>query len=157
MPLDDAVVVVDGQDAHSRGIGQRHVADGNRHIRPVAAVRGHERLVVHLVDVIAGQDQNRVAGRLLDDVEVLQDRVCGPSVPLRHPASGDVGLQHPNAAVVAVQVPRPAHADVVVERTRVVLGQDDDVVNVRVDAVGQGEVDDAVLAAKRHRRLGPQR
>ena len=36
---------------------------------------------------------------------------------------------------VAVEVPRPAEADVVVERARVVLGQDDDVVDARVDAV----------------------
>ena len=44
--------------------------------------------------------------------------------------------------------------DVVVERPRVVLGQDDDVVDVRVDAVREREVDDPVLAAERHRRLG---
>ena len=44
--------------------------------------------------------------------------------------------------------------DVVVERARVVLGQDDDVVDVRVDAVRQREVDDPVLAAERDGRLG---
>ncbi len=104
-----------------------------------------------------GEDEDGVAGRLLDDVDVLEDRVRRAAVPLGDPAAGDVRLEHPDAAVVAVQVPRPAHADVVVERAGVVLGQDDDVVDVRVDAVGEGEVDDAVLAAERHSRLGAQR
>ena len=56
--------------------------------------------------------------------------------------------------VVAVEVPRPARADVVVERARVVLRQHDDVVDVRVDAVAEREVDDPVLAGERHRGLG---
>ena len=95
------------------------------------------------------------AGVVLDDVDVAQDRVGGAAVPLGELAALDVGLQQLDAAPVAVEVPRPAEADVVVERARVVLGQDDDVVDVRVDAVGQREVDDPVLAAERHRRLGP--
>ena len=37
--------------------------------------------VIHLVDVVAGQDQ-RIAGRgLLDGVHVLVDRVGGPLIP----------------------------------------------------------------------------
>ena len=75
----------------------------------------HEGLVVHLVDVVAGEDQDRVARRLLDDVEVLENGVGGAAVPLGHAAPGDVRLQNPNPAVVAVEVPGTAHADVVIE------------------------------------------
>ena len=149
--------VVQGQDAHPGRVRERDPSDGDRHVGAVAAMGGHEGLVVHLVDVVAGQDQDRRPSRVLDDVEVLEDRVGGPAVPLRDAAAGDVRLEHPDAAGVAVQIPRPAHADVVVERARVVLGQDDDVVDVRVHAVGEGEVDDPVLAAERHGRLGPHR
>ena len=121
----------------------------------MTAMRGDERLVVHLVDVVAGEHQDRVAGRVLDDVEVAQHRVGRPAIPLGQLAPRDVRLEQLDPALVAVQVPRPAQADVVVEGARVVLGQDDDVVDPGVDAVGQGEVDDPVLATEWDRRLGP--
>ena len=59
LPLDDPVVFVQGQDAHPGRLGQRHAADRDRHVGAVAAVGGDERLVVHLVDVVAGEDQRR--------------------------------------------------------------------------------------------------
>src|SRR5262249_37438311 len=49
---------------------------------------------------------------------------------------------------------RPADADVSVQRGRTVLGQDPDVEDAGVHTVGEREVDDAVLARERHRRLG---
>ena len=97
------------------------------------------------------------ARAVLQDVEVLEDRVGRPAIPLGDPAPRDIGLEHLDPARVAVQVPRPAQPDVVVERAGVVLGQDDDVGDVRVDAVRQREVDDPVLAPERDRRLGPDR
>ncbi len=42
----------------------------------------------------------------------------------------------------------PALADVAVEGERLVLGEDVDVAEVGVDAVGEGDVDDAVLAGE---------
>ena len=48
--------------------------------------------------------------------------------------------------------PEPMWSD---ERARVVLGQHGDVVDVRVDAVREGEVDDPELAAEGDGRLGP--
>ena len=155
LPLDDPVVLVEGEDAHPRRLGQRHAADGDRHVGAVAAVGRHERLVVHLVDVVAGEDQDDVGRVVLDDVDVAQDGIGRAAVPLGELAALDVRLEQLDPAAVAVEVPRPAEADVVVERARVVLGQDDDVIDVRVDAVGQREVDDPVLAAERHGRLGP--
>ena len=41
----------------------------------------------------------------------------------------------------------------VIQRARVVLGQDDDVVDQRVDAVREREIDDPVLAAEGNRGL----
>jgi hypothetical protein len=104
--------------------------------------------------VVAGQDEHHVARLLADHLEVDQHGIGSAAVPLGRAAARDVRLEHANAALVAVQVPRPARADVVVERARVVLRQDQDVVDVRVDAVREREVDDPVLAGERHSRLG---
>src|SRR5207247_1683010 len=49
----------------------------------------------------------------------------------------------------------PAHADVPVERERLVLRGDEDAPQPRIDAIAQGEVDDAVRTTEVHRRLRP--
>jgi hypothetical protein len=51
--------------------------------------------------------------------------------------------------------PRPPFADVPVQRQRLVLGQDINLAQPGVDAVGERDVDDAVMPAKRHCRFGP--
>ena len=61
LPLGDPIVLVKGEDAHARRLGEWHAPDGDRHVRTMAAMRGDERLVIHLVDVVAGKDQHRVA------------------------------------------------------------------------------------------------
>ena len=107
--------------------------------------------------MVAGQDQHVVRTGLVDLVHVVADSVGGAQVPAaviaRH-----VRLEDPDpAAAHPVQVPRPPRPDVVDERARVVLRQHQDAVDVRVDAVGQAEIDQAVLPAERDRRLRADR
>jgi hypothetical protein len=45
----------------------------------------------------------------------------------------------------------PSHTDVPVQRQRLVLRRDIDVAESRINAVAQGEIDDAVRAAEVHR------
>ena len=113
----------------------------------------NERLVVHLVDVIAGENEDRVGGVVLDDVDVLEHGVGRPAVPLGDAAAGDVRLKELHAALVSVEIPGPAKPDVVIERAGVVLRQDHDIVDVGVDAIRQGEVDDPVFATERNSGL----
>ena len=69
-------------------------------------------------------------------------------------AAGGIVQIPGHAAVRAVEIPRLAGADVAVELQRAVLGQDAHGVNAGIGAVGQGKVDDAILAAKCHGGLG---
>ena len=59
-----------------------------------------EGAVVHLVDVIAGQDEHQVARRLADGLDVLEHGVGRAAIPLAGAAAGDVRLQHPDAAAL---------------------------------------------------------
>ena len=52
------------------------------------------------------------------------------------------------AAVRAVKIPRLAVAQIGVQLQRLILGEHADGVDAGIDAVGQGKVDDAVLAAE---------
>ena len=58
------------------------------------------------------------------------------------------------AAVRPVQVPGLPVADVAVQLQGTVLGQDTDGINAGVDTVGQGKINDAVLAPKGDGRFG---
>ena len=108
--------------------------------------------VVHLVDVVAGEDQHVLGLLGADGVDVLVDGVGGAQVPvLAHPLHGRQDLDE-LAQVAGHDV--PALADVAVQRQRLVLGEDVDVAQVGVDAVGERDVDDAVDAAEGDRRLG---
>src|SRR5262249_43908666 len=85
-------------------------------------------------------------------VNVLIDGVGGPLVPLFVEAllrrqDVDVFVEFP--AQVA-----PARGYMAVETASLVLRKDKNAAQVAVDAVGQGEIDDAVEAAEGDRRLG---
>ena len=135
-------------------LADRHALDRDRHVGALAAMVLDERPVIHLVDVVAGEDEDDVARLLADRLDVGQHRIGRAAIPLRGSVARDVRLHHADAALVAVEVPRPPDADVVVERARVVLGQDEDVVDLGVDAVREREVDDPVLAREGDGGLG---
>ena len=82
-----------------------------------------------------------------DRVDVLEDRIGSALVP----ALGDAlhGREDLDELAEFTGHHRaPALADVAVERERLVLGEDVDVAQIGVDAVGEGDVDDAVLSGE---------
>ena len=109
--------------------------------------------VVHLVDVVAGEDEDVLGLLGADGVDVLVDGVGGALVP----GLGDALHGRKNLDELAEFVGddrAPALADVAIERERLVLGEDVDVAQIGVDAVGEGDVDDAVLAGEGDGGLG---
>ena len=131
-----------------------HVHDGQRQVGIALFVHLEHLPVVHLVDVVAGEDHHGVGAGLAQIVDVLEHGVGRAAVPLLMPLAL-VGLHQPHAAAGPVEIPGPADADVLVERARQVLRQHADVEDARVDAVGEGEVDDAEPTGKGDGRLGP--
>ena len=83
----------------------------------------HEFHVVHLVDVVAGQDHDVGRPLLLDRVDVLVDGVGRALVPmLVDPLLG--GNHVDELAQFAAEVTLPADVDVAVETHRLVLRED---------------------------------
>ena len=150
--LADAVVVVDAHHAEARGLLQWHLYTAHRDVRLGLDEGREHRAVVHLVDVVARQYQHELRVVAADDIDVLVDRVGGAGIP----RSLDTLLRrqqlHELAQLAAHEAPAALH--VAYQAVRLVLGQDGDLADTRVDAVRQWEVDDAELAAEGHRRLG---
>ncbi len=148
-----AVVGSGGHDAKSRGHGRRDAKGGNGHVRRVVGVKCQHGIKVHLVDVIAREDQRQIGVAAFDKREILLDGVGGAAVPvgLETRLVGLVELQA--AGERTVEVPRPPGADVFEKRMGAVLREQHHVKQTGIDAVAQGKINDAVFARKRHRRL----
>ena len=155
----DPEVLVGVHDAEAAGLLKGNLQDGDGAVRAGFLVGLQHLLIVHLVDVVAGEDQHVVRVVAVDEVEVLVDGVGRALVPVRA-GLGLIGGQHHDAALPAVQVPGLSVADILVQLKGLILGQNAHGVDAGVDAVGQRKVDDAVLPAEadgRFRGLFSQR
>ena len=108
-------------------------------------------LVVHLVDVVAGQHDHEMRIVAFDDVDVLVDRVGGAKIPhcLGHALRGREDVE---AFVALGPQEVPAALQVTDEAVGLVLRRHRDAANAGIERVREGEVDDARLAARNRRR-----
>ena len=86
------------EDAEAVGLADGHRLDRDGHVGAPAAVLLDEGPVVHLVDVVAGQDEHDVGARLVDGVEVGGHRIGRAAIPLAGTAASHVRLQDADAA-----------------------------------------------------------
>ena len=137
------------RETSSGAIGQR----GQGNIGVCLLVVLEHAAVVHLVDVVAGEDDHVLGLLAADGVDVLIDRVGGAHVPVGAGAlHGRQQLEE--LAEFLGDNAGPSFADMPVERERLVLGEDEDPAQAGVDAVGERDVDDPVVPAEGHGRLG---
>ena len=89
--------------------------------------------VVHLVDVIAGENDD-VGGTLAaDGINILVDGVGGAEIP----AGGDAHLRRQNFDEVAESHQRrPAQANMTIQAQRLVLREDEDAAQIAIDTIG---------------------
>ena len=125
----------------------RHLDAGDGDVGAVVDVLHQHALVVHLVDVVAGEDDEVLGPVAVDDVDVLEHRVGGAGVPLvlRHALARRQDVE----ALVAHRLQEvPAALQVPDQAVRLVLRRDGDAPDAGVERVRQREVDDARLAAE---------
>ena len=153
LELHDATGGVHLQDAEAGGLLGVHGNHPHRAVGLVVAVGGQHGAVIHLVELIARQDQN-VARLVAPHVaQALADGVGCPLEPMIAVLGllgGQDGYERLREDVELV-----GPADVLVQALRVELRQHEDAADVGVDAVRDGDVDQAVLAGDGDRRLRP--
>ena len=149
----DRAVLAGIHNAKAGGFLERNLAHGDGAVGITLLMEAEHGGIVHLVNMVAGQDQHVIRVIALDKRDVLIDRVGCALVPFGILALG-IGRQDLHAAVRGVQTPRLAVADVLIELQRLILRQDADRIDLGVYAVGKREIDNAVLAAERDGRLG---
>ncbi len=147
----DLAAVVDLEDAERARLFDRDRDDGDRGVRLGSDVRVDHLAHVHLVHVVAAEDDHVVRLLVGDDVERLVDGVGRALEPGR---AGALLRRHHLDVEIEERRQAPAARDVRVERVGLVLRQHLDLQQARVDQVRQHEVDEPVAPAHRHRRLG---
>ena len=150
----DEIVGVDMHDPERGRLAERNLEAADGHVGGLLHMLREHLFVVHLVDVIARQDDDVFRRVALDDVDVLIDRVRRPGVPrpVRHALARGQDVE---ALVALVAEEIPAALQMPDEAVRLVLGGDADAADAGIERIGEGEIDDARLAAEMHRGLGP--
>ena len=88
---DDATFLGHGHYSElAGGLGQRHLDAANRHVCLRIDVVGEKRAVVHLVNVVACEDQNVFRAVGFDNIQTLVYRIRGALIPsfVLHPLLG---------------------------------------------------------------------
>ena len=117
-------------------------------------VVGHHGGVVHLVDVVAGENDHVVGVEAVHEVDVLINGVGRALVPAGFLVVTLIGGQNLRAGMGLVQVPGLSVSDILIQLQRLILGQNTHSVDAGVDTVAQRKIDDTVFAAEGNGRLG---
>ena len=149
---DDAPVRVGFDDAEAaRRFLRRDFERGDGHVGSGIHMLLEHLLIIHFVDVVAGENDDVARVLAADRIDVLIHGIGGAQIPVRRNAH--LRRQDFDEFAEAQQL-RPALADVPVQRERFVLCQDEYAAEVAVDAVGKGNVNNSVDAAEGHGGLG---
>ena len=97
--------------------------------------------------MIAGKDQHIFRIVPVHKGDILVDGVGRAGIPFSS-AAGYIGREHENAAAVPVQVPGLPGSDIGVELHGLILSQHAHGIDIGINAVGKGEIDDAIPPAK---------
>ena len=147
----DAARSIEAEDAHRGRFLDRHRLGRDGDVGVAIDVRIDHLVVVHAVQVIAGENQVVVGVMAREVAGGLPDGIGRALIPV-----GIVGRllggQDLDEAL-AEQVHAVGLVDVPVQRRRVELRQDEDAADIGVQAVADRDVDQPVLAGDRHRGL----
>jgi hypothetical protein len=128
--------------AKAAGLGARHLDAAHGDVSLLLGVHPEHQLVIHLVHVIAGEDNDVVGGMALDDVDVLIDRVGGAGVPLRL-RQALAGWEDIEAFVAFRPEEVPTVLHVADQAVRLVLRRHADAADAGVHGIREREVDNA--------------
>ena len=103
--------------------------------------------VIHLIDMVAGKDQDIFRRILINKIDILRNSVCRTPVYVKVGVCFLTGRKYENAAFSCVKTPASACSHITVQKHRFILGKYAYDVDPTVGTVAQREVNDAVFAA----------
>ena len=135
LKLVDLVVLVHVHDAEAGGLLQGDLQHGDGAGRLGLLVEVHHIGVVHLIDVVAGEDDHVLGVIQIQEPDVLIDGIGRALIPGTLVALPHIGGQDVHAAVRPVQIPGLAGTNVAVQFQGTVLSQHANGINTGIDTV----------------------
>ena len=131
----------------------RHRHTGDSYICLICLMVIKHHFVIHLVDMVTGENQNvfRIVG--LHVCHILKNCVCCSGIPVAVTIFF-IGGKHGNTAHIPVQIPRNTDPDMGVQTQWLILGQYAHGINARVNTVAQRKIDNTIFSSKCYRRFG---
>src|SRR4029077_6920902 len=149
----DAAALINVHDAEAITLARVNKNGGQRDVSACGQVLVHHELVIHFVNVIAGEDDHMLTLLAADGINILVNGVGCTQVPVF--AYALHGRQDFNEFTqLARHHGAPAFTDVAIQGERLVPREDIHPAQVGVDAVGERDVDNAVVTAEGERGLG---
>jgi hypothetical protein len=78
----DAIGGIHSHDTEAGGLQAWNFETADSHVRAGLDMLPQHQFVIHLVDMVAGENDNVLRAVARDDVYVLKDRIGGPDIPL---------------------------------------------------------------------------
>ena len=150
--INNPICFVRDHDAKTAGFFDWHRHNRHGQIRPVCLVKVEHHLVVHLIDVVSGENQDVIRMIRVDVLDVLVDCIGRAGIPVTAFCTL-IGREQRHAADRAIQIPRNSDSDMRIETQGLVLGQYAHCVHAGIDAIAQREVNDTILPAEGNRRF----
>ena len=148
----DFTGVIELHDAEAAGRGAGHGYSGDGDISVGGQVRFEHGSEVHAVELVAGEDEDVADAVFSEEADLFANGVSGALIPVGT-IEGLLGGEDFDKAVVE-QVEIVGLSDVTVETDGIELGEDVDAADIAVDAVGNGYVDEAILATEWYSGFG---
>ena len=146
-----APVFVGVNDAERRGFSDGNRQRGDTDVGMAAQVKINHLAHVHAIDMVGTKHHDEVRRKLFDQPQVLIDGIGSALEPFRSLAH--LRWNHRDELLGEDRRQQPGTTDVLDQRLRLVLDQQVDGENLRVDQVGENKVNDAKTAAERYRWL----
>ncbi len=153
MKIGDPPILADLHDPEARSIIERHGNAADRHVGPRCRVLIEQVAIVHLVDVVAAQNQNMIGVGSPNRFQILIHGIGGSSIPML--ADSLLRRQHVDEFTPLAREAAPSLMQMPVQAHRLVLREHKHLSQAAVDAVGKSKVDDSINPRERNHGLGP--
>jgi len=139
---------IHAHDAETADILRTDVHHRHGQVGIFGLMEAQQVAVVLFVDMVAGEDEQGVAVGILDETAVLVEGIGCAAVPILLGAPAERLPDLETVGRAAVQVPGFADAEMLHQGVRAELGQDGQAVQIGIDGVGEGKINDAVLTGE---------
>ena len=154
LKFDDAVFLIGIHDTEAAGLLHRYRQDGDRRIRIAGDMVRKHLGIIHLVNMVTGENQYILRIMGVDKIDVLRDRICRTAVDIKCRAIFFTRREHIDTAVAGIQSPALSGSRIRVQDDRLILRQHTDNIDVRIGTVAQRKIDDSIFTAEINCRLG---